>query len=185
MVLWNRMLDFPPAIIPSSLTILNSIQSQSDYDKRIGGLCRFSSSSNIGVSSSSLVSARAESTCKIPPERENYSATVTWWGGGLESGDWKCGDALICDWGPGEGSAENERGVSIARPSLCVSALISHISIIQRASRRTPRYVFNCASTRQGPRTALDWLFDYGVRQEGGEAWAERGKNKFTRGTTG
>lgn len=164
------MLDFPPAIIPSSLTILNSIQSQSDYDKRIGGLCRFSSSSNIGVSSSSLVSARAESTCKIPPERENYSATVTWWGGGLESGDWKCGDALICDWGPGEGSAENERGVSIARPSLCVSALISHISIIQRASRRTPRYVFNCASTRQGPRTALDWLFDYGVRQEGGEA---------------
>ena len=123
------MLDFPPAIIPSSLTILNSIQSQSDYDKRIGGLCRFSSSSNIGVSSSSLASASAESTCKISPERENYSATVTWWGGGLERGDWKSGDALICDWCPGEGSAENERGVSIARPEpLCFSSNISHIN---------------------------------------------------------
>ncbi|KAK6320272.1 hypothetical protein J4Q44_G00093790 [Coregonus suidteri] len=51
----------------------------------------------------------AKSTCKTPPERKDYSTTVTWWGGRLERSDRKSGDTLVCDWGPEGGVCENER----------------------------------------------------------------------------
>lgn len=56
------------------------------------------------------------------------------------------------DWGSG---GENEEGGRIALTSFCVSLLISHISIIERASRRTPRAM---CSTARGIGKGLDPL---------------------------